>query len=315
MPSKFLRDPMLVASIAIIVSSILYLVFSFLPRPAVSVGINVLEEYVKAVTHLNKSSTAIAKRLAGFVADPGVSIGETYVNKDRIRIYLANITSIYGSQETFFAKVASNYLLIADASIDTLQALQIANRSVDTLKEALSLLAMCRVNDALNRFSVVEEDVTKAIENLSQALDNLQKVNTSLIAENHVPAVNMSRRRIESSLNSLLNAYILMKIAEMYRDEMETLCTNTTTLPIQTLQQLENEIKNVKPTGPLSPDISNTQNTLITLINKAIQQQQGQGGGRESCPCSSQHGGQGQVGQHSEGQGGGAGYAPPESDD
>jgi hypothetical protein len=299
---------MLVASIAIIVSSILYLVFSFLPRPAVSVGINVLEEYVKAVTHLNKSSTAIAKRLAGFVADPGVSIGETYVNKDRIRIYLANITSIYGSQETFFAKVASNYLLIADASIDTLQALQIVNGSVDSLKEALSLLAMCRVNDALNRFSVVEEDVTKAIENLSQALNNLQKVNTSLIAENHVPAVNMSRRRIESSLNSLLNAYILMKIAEMYRDEMETLCTNTTTLPIQTLQQLENEIKNVKPTGPLSPDISNTQNTLITLINKAIQQQQGQEG-------SSQFGGQGQVEQPSEGQGGGAGYVPPESDD
>jgi hypothetical protein len=308
MSSKFLRDPMLVASIAIIVSSILYLVFSFLPRPAVSVGINVLEEYVKAVTHLNKSSTAIAKRLAGFVADPGVSIGETYVNKDRIRIYLANITSIYGSQGTFFAKVASNYLLIADASIGTLQALQIANGSVDTLKEALSLLAMCRVDDALNRFSVVEEDVTKAIENLSQALDNLQKVNTSLIAENHVPAVNMSRRRIESSLNSLLNAYILMKIAEMYRDEMETLCTNTTTLPIQTLQQLENEIKNVKPTGPLSPDISNTQNTLITLINKAIQQQQGQEG-------SSQFGGQGQVEQPSEGQGGGAGYVPPESDD
>jgi len=308
MSSKFLRDPMLVASIAIIVSSILYLVFSFLPRPAVSVGINVLEEYVKAVTHLNKSSTAIAKRLAGFIADPGVSIGETYVNKDRIRIYLANITSIYGSQETFFAKVASNYLLIADASIDTLQALQIANGSVDTLKEALSLLAMCRVNDALNRFSVVEEDVTKAIENLSQALNNLQKVNTSLIAENHVPAVNMSRRRIESSLNSLLNAYILMKIAEMYRDEMETLCTNTTTLPTQTLQQLENEIKNVKPTGPLSPDISNTQNTLITLINKAIQQQQGQEG-------SSQFGGQGQVEQPSEGQGGGAGYVPPESDD
>jgi hypothetical protein len=308
MSSKFLRDPMLVASIAIIVSSILYLVFSFLPRPAVSVGINVLEEYVKAVTHLNKSSTAIAKRLAGFVADPGVSIGETYVNRDRIRIYLANITSIYGSQETFFAKVASNYLLIADASIGTLQALQIVNGSVDTLKEALSLLATCRVNDALNRFSVVEEDVTKAIENLSQALNNLQKVNTSLIAENHVPAVNMSRRRIESSLNSLLNAYILMKIAEMYRDEMETLCTNTTTLPIQTLQQLENEIKNVKPTGPLSPDISNTQNTLITLINKAIQQQQGQEG-------SSQFGGQGQVEQLSEGQGGGAGYVPPESDD
>jgi hypothetical protein len=299
---------MLVASIAIIVSSILYLVFSFLPRPAVSVGINVLEEYVKAVTHLNKSSTAIAKRLAGFVADPGVSIGETYVNKDRIRIYLANITSIYGSQETFFAKVASNYLLIADASIDTLQALQIANGSVDTLKEALSLLAMCRVNDALNRFSVVEEDVTKAIENLSQALNNLQKVNTSLIAENHVPAVNMSRRRIESSLNSLLNAYILMKIAEMYRDEMETLCTNTTTLPIQTLQQLANEIKNVKPTGPLSQDISNTQNILIALINKAIQQQQGQEG---SC----QFGGQGQVERPSEGQGGGAGYVPPESDD
>jgi len=305
---KFLRDPMLVVSIVIIVFSILYLVLSFLPRSAVSISINVLEEYVKAVVYLNKSSTAIVKKLTGFVADPGVGIGEVSATRDRIKIYLANITFIYGSQNTFFAKVASNYLSIADASIDTLQALQIVNRSIDIFREALSLLAMCRVDEALNRFRVVEEDIVKAIDNLSQALNSLLKVNTSLISENHVPVVNMSRRRIESSLNSLLNAYILMKIAEMYRDEIETLCINTSALPIQTLQQLANEIKNVKPTGPLSQDISNTQNILIALINKAIQQQQGQEG---SCQC----GGQCQVERPSEGQGGGAGYVPPESDD
>jgi len=305
---KFLRDPVLVVSIVIIVFSILYLVLSFLPRSAVSISINVLEEYVKAVVYLNKSSTAIVKKLTGFVADPGVGIEEVSATRDRIKIYLTNITFIYGSQNTFFTKVASNYLSIADASIDTLQALQIVNRSIDVFREALSLLAMCRVDEALNRFRVVEEDIVKAIDNLSQALNSLLKVNTSLISENHVPVVNMSRRRIESSLNSLLNAYILMKIAEMYRDEIETLCINTSALPIQTLQQLANEIKNVKPTGPLSQDISNTQNTLITLINKAIQQQQGQEG---SCQC----GGQGQVERPSEGQGGGAGYVPPESDD
>jgi hypothetical protein len=299
---------MLVVSIVIIVFSILYLVLSFLPRSAVSISINVLEEYVKTVVYLNKSSTAIVKKLTGFVADPGVGIGEVSGTRDRIKIYLANITFIYGSQNTFFAKVASNYLSIADASIDTLQALQIVNRSIDIFREALSLLAMCRVDEALNRFRVVEEDIVKAIDNLSRALNSLLKVNTSLISENHVPVVNMSRRRIESSLNSLLNAYILMKIAEMYRDEIETLCINTSALPIQTLQQLANEIKNVKPTGPLSQDISNTQNILITLINKAIQQQQGQ---EESCQC----GGQGQVERPSEGQGGGAGYVPPESDD
>jgi hypothetical protein len=100
---------------------------------------------------------------------------------------------------------------------------------------------------------------------------------------------------LEKVFDSIYNTYKLMEIAKEYRGYIEALCSKKPVNNTAALGNLLNNVDGVKASGPLSPDIANAKNSLKSLIHTYLGNQQGM--------------------QQKDKVGGGAGYAPPESDD
>ena len=298
---RFLHDRYSLAALLILLLSIAFIVYSFWPRAVGSPHINVLEDYVKAVQYLNKSSIALEASLKGFGVS-GYDFSDVYGVKRRLESYLYNVSAVYGSDDSFFVGVAKNYLYVASASVKGVEAYKDLNSSASTLREALELLALCRVDDALEKFGSVEYKVFRAMSSTASAIDVLGNVNNNYLAENHVGVVNTSLRRFKNVFESLQAAYNVMQIAKSYRDVVEALCRGERIGDQQLLAGLKKELGNVKISGPLSLETMNAINKLLSLI-----QQNMSGQGQES----NAQGGS----SSSPGVGSGAGYAPPESDD
>jgi len=81
------------------------------------------------------------------------------------------------------------------------------------------------------------------------------------------------------------------------------LCSGNSPGTDNLLSDLLNDASKVKATGPLAPDIMNARNAILGLVSR-----EGAGHARAERQISS---GQSSSG----GQGGGAGYVPPSSDD
>jgi dimeric dUTPase (all-alpha-NTP-PPase superfamily) len=293
---RLLHDPLILATLFIMLLSIAYIVYSFWPQAAKSQNVNILEDYVKAVQYLNKSSTALEKRLAGSkLVAMDFSLDNAFDVRSRIQWYLLNISLAYGSEDTFFVGVAKNYLNIAEAATNSTVAYYTINGSIDTLREALQLLALCRVDEALEKFSGIVSNVSRALPHIAKAVSILRKIDENLVAENHVPIINSSLKRLEKVFDSIYNTYKLMEIAKEYRDYIEALCSKKPVNNTAALGNLLNNVDAVKASGPLSPDIANAKNSLKSLIHTYLGNQQGM--------------------LQKDKVGGGAGYAPPESDD
>lgn len=296
---RFLRDVYSLAALLILLLSLSYIVYSFWPRASGSQHINVLEDYVRAVQHLNKSSTALERLLAGFPGGVPDVVG-VYGVRDRLARYLHNISTVYGSSDSFLVNVARSYLSIAEASTRVVGAYGSLSPSVNGLREALELLALCRVGEALDKYSGVEGGILDALSYTASAIDTLRGVDTGYIAENHTPIVNTSLRKLERVYESLYSADKVMQIARRYRGAVEAVCRGGEVDDEALLNSMVGELRSVRASGPLSPEIMAARNSLLSLIQLQLA---AQGWGSQG------NGGQGQQ------VGGGAGYAPPESDD
>lgn len=296
---KFLRDPLILASLLIMLLSIAYIVYSFRPFATGSENVNILEDYVKAVHYLNKSSTALEKRLAGSTSI-AIDFDTSDVSEVRngIEKYMNNLSLVYGSKDAFFVNVAKNYLYTAEGAVNSTAAYYAINSSVDGVREALHLLALCRVNEAIERFSSVEAEVLKALSSIARAISALKRIDKGFVSETHLPVINASLKRLEKSFESLYNAYTLMEIAKQYREYIELMCSGEPVNNTNALSNLLNRVSEVKASGPLSIDIANAKNAIQQLLQDYMRRHGGQQGGEEG-----------------KGVGGGAGYAPPESYD
>jgi hypothetical protein len=287
---RFSHDPLALMGLLIMLLSLTYIVYSFLPHSTSSP--NILEDYVKAVHYLNRSSAALEGRLAG-TKSMDFSINDAYYVRNRIQEYFHNLSLAYGSDNTFSVRVAKNYLYVADASTNSTAAYYI---DVDGLREALQLLSLCKVDEALEKYDSVEENTSQALSNLAGAISVLSRVDKNSVAENHVPIIENSRERLEKVFNSLYNASMLMEIARRHREYIKMMCSrrpvNSSTL--DGMFMLLSDLNRVRATGPLSPEIMSARNALESLIQSYLQQ-------RRSCSGNTS--------------GSGAGYAPPESDD
>jgi len=287
---RFSHDPLALMGLLIMLLSLTYIVYSFLPHPTSSP--NILEDYVKAVHYLNRSSAALEGRLAG-TKSMDFSINDAYYLRNRIQGYFHNLSLAYGSDSTFSVRVARNCLYVADASTNSTAAYYI---DVDGLREALQLLSLCKVDEALEKYDSVEENTSQALSNVVRAISVLSRVDKNSVAENHVPIIEKSRERLEKVFNSLYNASMLMEIARRHREYIKMMCSrrpvNSSTL--DGMFMLLSDLNRVRATGPLSPEIMSARNALESLIQSYLQQ-------RRSCSGNTS--------------GSGAGYAPPESDD
>ncbi|MEM0027806.1 MAG: hypothetical protein QXT53_07585 [Ignisphaera sp.] len=298
---RFLRDRYSLAALLILLLSIAFIIYSFWPRVTSSPHINVLEDYVRVVQYLNKSSIALEGVLKGFGVS-GYDFDDVYVVRMRLERYLRNVSAVYGSDDSFFVGVAKSYLYVASASVKGVEAYRNLNSSASTLRESLELLALCRVDVALEKFGLVEDKVFGAMGSTASAIDILGGVNNSYLAENHVGVVNASLRRFKNVFESLQAAYNVMQIAKGYRDVVEALCRGERVGDQQLLAGLKKEVEDVKASGPLSLEVMNARSKLLSLIQQSMSGQ-GQGSNGQGGSSSSQ------------GVGSGAGYAPPESDD
>lgn len=287
---RFSHDPLALMGLLVMLLSLTYIVHSFLPHSTSSP--NILEDYVKAVHYLNRSSAALEGRLAG-TKSMDFSINDAYYVRNRIQEYFHNLSLAYGSDNTFSVRVAKNYLYVADASTNSTAAYYI---DVDGLREALQLLSLCKIDEALEKYDSVEENTSQALSNLAGAISVLSRVDKNSVAENHVPIIEKSRERLEKVFNSLYNASMLMEIARRHREYIKMMCSrrpvNSSTL--DGMFMLLSDLNRVRATGPLSPEIMSARNALESLIQSYLQQ-------RRSCSGNTS--------------GSGAGYAPPESDD
>ncbi|MEL9940225.1 MAG: hypothetical protein QW348_02545 [Ignisphaera sp.] len=299
---RFLRDRYSLAALIILLLSIAFIIYSFWPRVVSSPHINVLEDYVRAVQYLNKSSIALEGVLKGFGVS-GYDFSDVYGVRMRLERYLRNVSAVYGSDNSFFVGAAKSYLYVASASVKGVEAYRDLNSSVTTLRESLELLALCRVDEALEKFGLVEDKVVGAIGSTASAIDILRNVNSSYLAENHVGVVNASLRRFENVFKSLQAAYNVMQMAKSYRDVVEALCKGERVGDQQRLAGLKKELEDVGVSGPLSLEVMNARNKLLSLIQQGMPGQGQEGNEQGSSSGSSQ------------GVGGGAGYVPPESDD
>ncbi|MEM3998797.1 MAG: hypothetical protein QXM62_05415 [Ignisphaera sp.] len=295
---KLFRDPLLLIALALMVASLAYIVYSFLPHVSSTNPSNILEEYVKAIQSLNKSSTALEKRVAGFYT-VAPNISDVAIARDRIRGYLRNLSMMYGfNNSNFLVNTAKNYLYIAEAATNTTKGYLYINNSIDILRESLELLSICRVRDALTRYNRIEDYVLSSLSSIAKAVSMLNKVNKSCVAENHVPVIEASLERLEKVYTSIKSADDLMRIAKRYEDYIEALCSNQTINDAAALNSIQNELNQITVSGPLSPEVSNAQNTLIALIQSYLYGQS-----------------MNQQNQSGNYVGGGAGYVPPESSD
>jgi tetratricopeptide (TPR) repeat protein len=295
--------PVVFSLLAMVLAS-LYIIYSYWPPVPSRPNINVLEEYVKAVMYLNKSALAIESELAGYpIQALDFTPEEAITNRNKLEMYVGNLSHAYGSMDTFIVQVARSYLYVAEASSNSSLALVPLNNTGKELKEALALLARCRIDEALERYSEIELRILNATYQIENAKNALSKVNKATVAENHVSIVDSSQERLQKSLNSLRNATILMEIARKYGSLLKMLCSGNSPGTDNLMSDLLNDASKVKATGPLAPDIMNARNAIIGLVSR-----EGAGQAGQERQISS---GQSSSG----GQGGGAGYVPPSSDD
>jgi dimeric dUTPase (all-alpha-NTP-PPase superfamily) len=298
---KLSLDISVVFSLLAMVLASLYIIYSYWPVVPSRPNINVLEEYVKAVMYLNKSALAIESELAGYpIQALDFTPEEAVTNRNKLEMFVDNLSHAYGSGDTFIVQVARSYLYVAEASANSSLALVSLNNTGKELKEALALLARCRIDEALERYSEIELRILNATYQIENANNALSKVNKATVAENHVSIIDSSQERLWKSLNSLRNAILLMETARKYGSLLKTLCSGNSPGTNNQLSNLLNDASKVKATGPLAPDIMNARNAMIGLVarNPAGQERQISSGQSSSG-----------------GQGGGAGYVPPSSDD
>jgi hypothetical protein len=296
-----LHDPLVVFALLVMALSAIYIVHSYWPSVPSRPSVNVLEEYVKAVMHLNKSTLAVEAKLAGYsVSGIGLGLEEAMSTRDWLREYVGNLSRVYASEDNFLVGVARSYLHVAEGATNSTLAFQALNNTADALRESLGLLAECRIDEALEKYGGVELEVLMALSQMARADYALKMVNKGLVAENHAQVIDASHERLKRSLNSLYNAALLMGIARQYKDVLKALCSGRLPGGKGLLNSMLNDASNVSASGPLAPDIMNARNAIMRLIQENMPGQRGQQGS-----------GQGSTG----GVGGGAGYVPPSSDD
>ena len=244
--------------------------------------INIPRLFVKAIELQNSSNTILRRIKTGLTP-----------NKDLIHSICTegpsiseDITSFYqtlgeGDLAKKLKRAALTYEKAIRASIISANSSSTIATAVKGLRETLSLADRCRVDEALKTWREIKPVVLEAIDKLEDTLKVLIRGDPkSLLSNEHTQVYEDNMKLITELLSSLKEASKTMELIEEYSSEFKKVCEGG-----EACSLLKQRARGLKCTGCLGYLIASIKSRILMTSQ----------GGR--------------------GTGGGAGYAPPSTDD